>query len=175
MKTVEERFFEKVHINIKSGCWEWTAQRLPRGSCNMKSGYGMFHDLKQGVWKKKTSHRKSYEMFHGEIPHGKFVCHTCDNPCCVNPSHLFLASHGENMADMKKKGRSADKKGEKQGKSKLKSNEVVVCREFIKRHPPTISRKSIHYGSITFLARWFNIATPAMNQLVHGVNWSHIK
>lgn len=77
-----------------TGCHEW------RGSVD-ESGYGRI-----SVDGKKTgTHRLAYLLAHGEIPDGVEVCHTCDNPPCCNPDHLFLASHRENMLDMSSKGR----------------------------------------------------------------------
>jgi len=78
----------------ENGCWDWKKGRDT-------SGYGLF--CKEN--KHLRAHRKSYEIHYGDIPEGKYVCHTCDRPMCVNPAHLFLGTHKDNMDDMNKKGR----------------------------------------------------------------------
>jgi hypothetical protein len=63
----------------------------------------------------------------GVIPAGMFVCHSCDNPSCVNIDHLFLGTHKENMRDMKSKGRQAN--GERQHLAKLSEDQVTWIRK----------------------------------------------
>ncbi len=94
-KTKEERFFNFVK-QLSSGCWEWQGAKH-------KDGYGFF-TIKNKC--QILAHRASFLMFNGEIPKGKCVCHTCDKPACVNPNHLWIGSHSDNMRDMKRKGRA---------------------------------------------------------------------
>ena len=93
---IEVRFHDnKYDINEITGCWEWK-----RATNNI--GYGMFR-IKQGLM--RTAHRVSYELFNGPIPNGMVVCHTCDNPKCVNPDHLWAGTMLDNIRDMDSKGR----------------------------------------------------------------------
>ena len=72
-------------------------------------------------------HRWMYQKHKGQIPEGLFVCHTCDNPRCVNPDHLFLGTQKDNQRDSIKKERNA--KGEKQGHSKLTEKDIMGIRK----------------------------------------------
>ena len=96
-KTLSERFWDKVRIT--PGCWEWEGYKE-------RAGYG-----RVGWGSKKNNkmltHRGSWILTHGDIPDGMCVMHKCDNPGCVNPGHLQLGTHQENMADRDRKGRGA--------------------------------------------------------------------
>ena len=90
-----ERLLEKIQINEVTDCWEF------QGAKN-NIGYGMIRDEN----KMRTTHRVSYEEHtNSMIPPGMCVCHTCDNPTCVNPAHLWLGTMQDNMDDMMNKGR----------------------------------------------------------------------
>lgn len=85
MKTLEERFWEKV--DCSGDCWEWTASKDGRG-------YGQFHISGANY----RAHRVAYELSVGEIPEGLDLDHLCMNKACVNPSHLEPVTRKENIA-----------------------------------------------------------------------------
>jgi hypothetical protein len=114
MEKTVKKFFKKFVVTSGGGCWLWIGNKD-------KDGYGRFcinHN------EEIRSHRYSYQLFRGKVPKNKFVCHSCDNPSCVNPHHLWLGTVLDNHRDMDNKGRRVSVAGEKHGNSKLTQNDV---------------------------------------------------
>jgi hypothetical protein len=144
--SIENRFWAKVDKRGPDECWTWTA-------CVNLTGYGRFGE--------GLAHRKSWEINKGTIPKGICVLHSCDNPPCVNPAHLFLGTHLENIADRVAKGRSARHIGEMNGRAKLTLSQV----QFIRAASKTASVKS--------LARIYGVSNWHIYRIIRGKSWGH--
>ena len=90
--TPKDQLWER--LDKSSACWTWTGKRYP-------TGYGRFG--------KHYAHRVAYELAYGPIPEGMHVCHSCDNPPCCNPAHLWIGTPKDNMQDRERKGRGKTK------------------------------------------------------------------
>lgn len=148
-KTIAERFWKKV--DKSGGCWLWTA------STN-KKGYGQFGREKGGS---SLAHRVAYQLLNGPIPKGLYVCHRCDNPPCVRPSHLFLGTQAENDKDKINKGRQG--KGTRFSNAKMTEEGIgdILC---------------LRQQGWTFdaLARRFSISPRLVSGIVKGKKWKHV-
>lgn len=116
--SVKDRFLSKIEKNPETDCWIWTA-------CQFDFGYGKFRHNGQMC----LAHRVSFEIFKGPIPDGLDVLHNCpagDNPLCVNPDHLKLGDHQDNMNDKIAKGRQH--RGASHSCSKLSDADIVEIR-----------------------------------------------
>jgi hypothetical protein len=151
MKTVKQRFIEKVADLPDDGCWNWSANKHA-------NGYGQF----QMDRRNRLAHRVSYELFVGEIPAGMFVMHRCDNRACVRPSHLTIGTAADNMRDKREKGRAA--KGENNGRSKLTERSVIAIRE-------RYAKGGIYQRE---LAEEFNTVQTVISDIVRRKKWTHI-
>jgi hypothetical protein len=92
MPTMKEQFW--ANVDRTGNCWLWTA-------CRDRYGYGRL----SAEGRRYKAHRASWELHFGPIPEGKGVLHSCDNPPCVRPDHLFLGTQVDNIRDMIAKGR----------------------------------------------------------------------
>lgn len=109
------RFWSKVDVQIAFRCWGW------RGSVGT-SGYGEF----KVDGKCEQAHLVAFAMAVGEIPEGTVIRHQCDNPLCVNPTHLLSGTQADNVRDRVIRERSA--KGEKSGRARLTDSQVIEIR-----------------------------------------------
>ena len=174
------RFWSKVQES-ESGCWEWTGCKT-----GFKAQYGSFTPF--GT-KAGYAHRFSYEYHFGAIPEGMFVCHSCDNPGCVRPDHLFLGTPKDNTQDAKAKGRLSTgvsshnfqratvkvmsewyeptdikTRGEGNGLAKLTEQDVREIRKLASDKVMTLTDMAKHYGTCRSNIR----------QIITGKTWRHV-
>lgn len=118
------RFMRRVDKSAPNGCWNWTGSRMNR------SWHGQWRN---SAGEHEMVHRAAWRMFVGPIPDGMFVLHRCDNPVCLNPSHLFLGTQTDNMNDMwlKKRARPRALLGSRHGGAKLTEDKVLEIRKSI--------------------------------------------
>lgn len=125
---VISRFWSNVD---KTGeCWLWTGSKtFDKNHINFKYGQFMING------KNFRAHRLAYFLAFNTCPSEFFVCHTCDNPSCVNPNHLFLGTHLDNVKDMCSKNRQSHYgsinhlKGEECHWAKLNEEKVLLIKE----------------------------------------------
>ena len=150
--TIIERFWSKVDKECSEffDCWEWIGTILP-------SGYGQFRIDGHGV----RAHRFMWELVNGTIPKDLYVLHECDNRSCVNPDHLRLGTHKENMEDMTEKGRG--KVGEKNGRSKLTVEDIISIRFLYTAG-----------FNMSYLANRFGVSKVQISSIIRREAWRHI-
>lgn len=132
-------------------CWIWKGSKF-------SSGYGEFRFEDE-----RRAHRVSWLLFRGKIPKGIHILHKCDVKDCVNPEHLFLGTHQDNMRDMVKKGRRPQILGTRHGMSKLTEKDILMIR---KLNTKSVSRLDI--------AKRFNITKENVGYIIRRVTWNHI-
>jgi hypothetical protein len=143
-KALKRKGWEVV---AESGCWEYAGYI-------QRTGYGCLSFR----GKPFLTHRLAYEIWVGPIPAGHYVCHKCDNPPCINPSHLFIGTPKENAADMVEKGRN--NRGESVRTAKLTPDMVLE-----------ITRRRVAGESIATLAAEFGISAPNARKIARGDTW----
>lgn len=152
-RTAIERFLKHSDVHIVPPCWIWTGYKD-------SDGYGNFR-LDDKIIK---AHRFAYENWNGPIPDGLFVCHKCDNPACVNPSHLFLGTQKDNMQDCAKKGRIS--KGEKHSRAKLTALDIIAIRNEYKPYSKE--------HSTCALAKKYGVVPNTIFDIIRNKIWKHI-
>jgi len=161
-KSIEQRFWEKVDIRGADECWNWKAAI----SIGKGGGYGQFRFGKNMV----TSNRVAWMLTNGDIPEGLEVCHDCDNRKCVNPKHLFLGTHIDNMQDMTTKGRHPYRYGDKHAQAILTNEDVKWIKNQIIPNG---------YGEISKAYKcWaakFGVTVSTIENVFYGNRWKTIK
>jgi len=170
---VQKRFWSHVdkcnhNALCTQCCWNWNGSNA--------KGYGSFHLKKSGVRVTWRANRVSWIYAHGEIPEGLWVLHTCDNPACVNPSHLWLGTPDDNQKDSMQKGRrpmgdnhglrlhpESLRYGEDNPAAKLTAIDVQMIRI---RHQEGWTQEKI--------ATHFKTSRQNVGHIIHGDSWKHL-
>jgi hypothetical protein len=147
--SVQEYLASNCEINSKTGCWVWK-------KCKDKNGYGKacFNSIRI------RAHRLSYSTYKGEIQHAEIVCHTCDNPACINPAHLFKGDTKTNVQDKVLKGRQP--KGEQITNSKLTAEQVIRIRKL--RETLTLNQ----------LSQLYKVSKSNLSDICNRHIWKHL-
>lgn len=175
-KSVAERFWKHI-ITHPDGCWEWVG-------ATKQGGYGK---IGQSLPVQRTlqAHRVSWEIHYGPVPKGIDVLHTCDNPPCCRPDHLFLGTQVDNSRDMVRKGRHVSKtrpeslrrgdnhpfrlrpetvlRGEKNSRAKLTEETI---REIRMWHQQGTSQQTI--------ANRYGVDQTTISTVVRRKTWKHV-
>lgn len=154
------RFWDKVQIADEDECWLWI------GGVDAKKGkkyyYGAFRVTSRNKWR---SHRFSYYIHNGSFDTSLEVMHICDNTLCVNPKHLQLGTHEDNMKDMAMKKRAVTHKGSKNGSSKLTEDLVKKIR---------ITYNAGNYTQAE-LAEKHGVSQGLIGSICRRVSWKHVE
>lgn len=138
-------------------CWEWKRSKHPQG-------YGQWrpYGVKTKLYR---THRMVWEFANGPIPDGMHICHTCDNPPCCNPAHLFLGTAKDNMQDKAAKGRAPgrDMHGLNNPRAKLTEKDVIAIRE-------AAALGARHLD----IANQYGVAKSHITGIVNRRHWSHV-
>lgn len=152
IKSIHERFWSKVNRGSDEECWEWQGAKIAHGG----HGQCIAGDVVT------VSSRIAWALTNGNLPVDKVICHSCDNPPCCNPNHLFIGTQTTNMSDRHIKGRSA--RGSQIGNSRLTEDQVREIRELYssgKLASPGLSRK-------------FNVAQSTISRVINRKGWDHV-
>lgn len=139
--SLQDRF--NAQWELRGDCWEWTGPISANGYGQIKDNY-----------RTRLAHRVSYELWHGSIPKGAHICHTCDNRKCVSPSHLYAGTAFDNMRDKMERGRANTPSGMAHWKAKLSDNDIAAIR--------TSTKKGVD------LAREYGVSPPTISQIRNG-------
>jgi hypothetical protein len=153
-----KKSFEK-HVIRQEGCWGW------KGPVS-KGGYPVM-SCRRGIGPDK-GHRASWLIYKGNLQKEKHVCHSCDNPICTNPDHLWMGTPKENNDDKIKKGRGncpppPIKKGSENGSSVLDEEKVKEIKIKLRDGKSAYS-----------ICKIYGVSKQTILRIKNGVNWSHV-
>jgi hypothetical protein len=140
------------YVEKTDNCWFWKGFKY-------QDGYGGFKYEGKHI----KAHRYSYLLHFGNLPSNLLVRHSCDNKLCVNPNHLSLGSHIDNMKDMTDRNRQS--KGSEQHLSKLTEEQVLEIKNYL---------KNFYRGIYTHLGKKYNVTPNTIFYIAKGKTWKHV-
>lgn len=147
------KLWSKINKCSKSECWEWQGTKTT-------AGYGVIRIN----YKLQYAHRLAWELSNNiKIPKKGVICHSCDNPGCCNPSHLFLGSQADNLADARQKGRLPSIEGEAHHNTHISEDDVRQIRYL---GYTNMSKKKI--------GERFGISRQAITDILYKRTWAHV-
>jgi hypothetical protein len=147
--TLKERFLKKIARTSDTDCWLWIGGKS-------RGGYGCIGYKTGNI----SAHRASWIIHFGLIPENLHVLHTCDNPACVSPHHLFLGTNLDNVKDKEAKGRGNHPIGARNSSTKLTAEMVREIRDSPFR--------------LTYLGRVYGVTAMCIKKIKTGENWKHL-
>lgn len=142
------------HVLKSDGCWEWQAGRVGRG-------YGAVHHNE--LERQMIASRIAYIIANGSIEEALHVLHTCDNPPCCRPDHLYAGTHKQNVIDSVSRLRLVPQRGTANKMAKLTREQVASARAL---HKTGIS------GNV--LSQRFGVSQPIMARLLRGESYQDV-
>lgn len=149
-RSLAERFLDYYKPGAADACWPWA------GTVDA-NGYGVIADDNR---RQLRAHRIAYERVNGAVSESRYVCHSCDNPSCVNPNHLWLGSAADNNEDKRAKLRHSH--GASHGMAKISENDVRDIRGLY----PQMSQQAI--------ADRYGLHQTTVSDIIRGKIWTHI-
>jgi hypothetical protein len=147
-----DRLWSRVEIAEVDGCWLWV------GAKSEPNGYGLI----SWAGRKTYAHRLAWELWNDRpVPPGRFVCHHCDNRLCIRPSHLFIGTHADNMADAVAKNRVHP--GQSHGMARLTDAQVAEIHRLLR-----------HEVRGSDIAHMFGVHKNTIYNIKKSRSWSHV-
>ena len=167
-----ERFWDKVDRSAGlDSCWLWTGPR------NRADGYGSLSRGSRDAGH-VYAHRLSWEIHHGPTPAGLLVLHHCDNPPCVNYTHLFLGTQADNLRDMDAKDRRVPPAGDRNGS---RTHPECYPKGSARRHSklrepdiPVIRGRSAGGDRLIDIAADYGVSDTTILHVVQRKKWKHV-
>ena len=157
-RSLVRRFREKVTRGATDACWAWTGATKEKWHYGVIGAGGKFGPILR-------ANRVAWILQHGVVPDGH-VCHSCDNPMCTNPAHLFLGNDQINLDDMRRKGRGHV--------LPALPGEANPCVKYTETQVRELRAKVAEGRSIAAAAREVGIVAASAYPIAHGTSWGHL-